>query len=87
MPLQAGKVLPTGILCCNNQPIILRNPHLRARLAENLVFLLRTHSTQAGQGSMLGSYQKEVLFRGNSTASLCLFEMWEIKREIPPWSS
>lgn len=59
---QLGALL-TGILCCIDQPNILRNPHLRARLAESLECLLPTHTTQGGQGSMLGSYQREALFQ------------------------
>jgi len=56
-----GSIL-TGILCYIDQPNLLRNPHLRARLAESLECLLPVHETQ-GQPNMLGSYLRQALFK------------------------
>jgi len=56
-----GKIL-TMILCFMDQPSLLRNPHLRARLAESLECLLPTHEVQ-GQPNNLGSYQRQALFQ------------------------
>ena len=56
-----GSIL-TGILCFMDQPSMLRNPHLRARLAESLECLLPSHETQ-GQSGMLGSYQRQAVFQ------------------------
>jgi len=56
-----GSIL-TGILCFMDQPSMLRNPHLRARLAESLECLLPSHETQ-GQPGMLGSYQRQAIFQ------------------------
>jgi len=60
-PGRLGSLL-TGILCYIDQPALLKNPHLRARLAESLECLLPSHHTQ-GQGAMLGSYQREAVFQ------------------------
>ena len=56
-----GSIL-TGILCFMDQPAMLRNPHLRARLAESLECMLPSHETQ-GQAGMLGSYQRQAVFQ------------------------
>jgi len=50
------------ILCYMDQPFLLRNPHLRARLAESLECLLPGHEVQ-GQPNNLGSYQRQALFQ------------------------
>jgi len=50
------------ILCYMDQPCLLRNPHLRARLAESLECLLPSHEVQ-GQPNSLGSYQRQALFQ------------------------
>eukprot|EP00092_Neocalanus_flemingeri_P008087 GFUD01008727.1.p1 GENE.GFUD01008727.1~~GFUD01008727.1.p1 ORF type:complete len:1041 (+),score=441.41 GFUD01008727.1:59-3181(+) len=50
------------ILCYMDQPFLLRNPHLRARLAESLECLLPSHEVQ-GQPNSLGSYQRQALFQ------------------------
>jgi len=50
------------ILCFMDQPGLVRNPHLRARLAESLECLLPGHEVQ-GQPNILGSYQREALFQ------------------------
>jgi len=50
------------ILCYMDQPALLRNPHLRARLAESLECLLPSHEVQ-GQPNNLGSYQRQALFQ------------------------
>merc|ERR1719410_1743215 len=56
-----GSIL-TGILCFMDQPAMLRNPHLRARLAESLECLLPSHEVQ-GMPNNLGSYQRQALFQ------------------------
>jgi len=50
------------ILCYMDQPFLLKNPHLRARLAESLECLLPSHEVQ-GQPNNLGSYQRQALFQ------------------------
>merc|ERR1719433_580072 len=45
-----------------DQPGLVRNPHLRARLAEGLECLLPGHEVQ-GQPNILGSYQRQALFQ------------------------
>jgi len=50
------------ILCYMDQPALLRNPHLRARLAESLECLLPSHEVQ-GMPNNLGSYQRQALFQ------------------------
>jgi len=50
------------ILCYMDQPCLLKNPHLRARLAESLECLLPSHDVQ-GQPNSLGSYQRQALFQ------------------------
>ena len=50
------------ILCFMDQPGLVRNPHLRARLAESLECLLPSHEVQ-GQPNILGSYQRQALFQ------------------------
>ena len=50
------------ILCFMDQPSLVRNPHLRARLAESLECLLPSHEVQ-GQPNILGSYQRQALFQ------------------------
>jgi len=49
------------ILCFMDQPGLVRNPHLRARLAESLECLLPGHEVQ-GQPNILGSYQRQAVF-------------------------
>ena len=49
------------ILCYMDQPGLVRNPHLRARLAESLECLLPGHEVQ-GQPNILGSYQRQGVF-------------------------
>ena len=60
-PERLGSFL-TMILCFMDQPGLVRNPHLRARLAESLECLLPGHEVQ-GQPNVLGSYQREALFQ------------------------
>ena len=50
------------ILCFMDQPGLVRNPHLRARLAESLECLLPGHEVQ-GQPNILGSYQRQAIFQ------------------------
>ena len=50
------------ILCYMDQPGLVRNPHLRARLAESLECLLPGHEVQ-GQPNILGSYQRQAVFQ------------------------
>merc|ERR1719244_1304035 len=50
------------ILCYMDQPALLKNPHLRARLAESLECLLPSHEVQ-GMPNNLGSYQRQALFQ------------------------
>jgi len=50
------------ILVLMGKPIWLKNPHLRARLAESLECLLPYHEHQ-GQPNILGNYQRQALFQ------------------------
>jgi len=50
------------ILGFMDQPGLVKNPHLRARLAESLECLLPGHEVQ-GQPNILGSYQRQALFQ------------------------
>ena len=50
------------ILCYIDLAFLLRNPRLRARLAESLECLLPSHEVQ-GQPNNLGSSQRQALFK------------------------